>query len=283
MRRDRVDVFFAPGYSAPLLAGVPFVVAIHDLSFIAHPEWFGWREGTRRRLLARWSAARAARVITISEFSRHEIVTHLGLPGERDSVVRPGVDAVNVRGHATGTNWSSTSDRSSIDVISLRSCRAFAQVAATRPQARLEIVGNDRTHPPQQIANLVSKSPAADRIRSRAWVSDEDLDALYARASVFAFLSEYEGFGLTPLEALAAGASPLVLDTPVARETLGDAAVFVARPEPRAVAEAIDALLDPSSDARRAVLAAAPSVLARYRWPDAAAAVLSTLEEAARR
>ena len=154
---------------------------------------------------------------------------------------------------------------------------------ATRPKARLEIVGNDRTHPPQQIANLVSKSPAADRICSRAWVSDEDLDALYARASVFAFLSEYEGFGLTPLEALAAGASPLVLDTPVARETLGDAAVFVARPEARAVAEAIDALLDPSSDARRAVLAAAPSVLARYRWPDAAAAVLSTLEEAARK
>ncbi len=281
-RRDRVDVFFAPGYSAPLLAGVPFVVAIHDLSFIAHPEWFGWREGTRRRVLARWSAARAARVITISEFSRHEIVTHLGLPGERISVVCPGVDAVNVR--ATDRDElvlyvGSIFNRRNLPTL----VSAFAQIAATRPKARLEIVGNDRTHPPQQIANLVSKSPAADRIRSRAWVSDEDLDALYARASVFAFLSEYEGFGLTPLEALAAGASPLVLDTPVARETLGDAAVFMARPEPRAVAEAIDALLDPSSDARRAVLAAAPSVLARYRWPDAAAAVLSTLEEAARR
>ena len=52
---------------------------------------------------------------------------------------------------------------------------------------------------------------------------------LYARASVFAFLSEYEGFGLTPLEALAAGVPPVVLDTPVAREVYGDAAVFVRR------------------------------------------------------
>jgi hypothetical protein len=48
------------------------------------------------------------------------------------------------------------------------------------------------------------------------------------------------------------------------------------------VAEAIDALLVPSSEARRAVLAAAPGVLGRYQWSDAAAAVLSTLEEAAR-
>ena len=51
---------------------------------------------------------------------------------------------------------------------------------------------------------------------------------LYARASVFAFLSEYEGFGLTPLEALAAGVPPVVLDTPVAREVYGPAARYVA-------------------------------------------------------
>jgi glycosyltransferase involved in cell wall biosynthesis len=282
-RRDRLDVFFAPGYSAPLLAGVPFVVVLHDVSFIAHPEWFGWREGTRRRLLARWSAARAARVITISEFSRHEIVRYLGMPGDQIPVVYLGVDAV--RGRATEAREEiilyvgSIFNRRHLPAL----VSAFAQVAATRPQTRLEIVGTDRTHPPQHISSLVGASSAAGRIRLRAWISDEELGALYAQASVFTFLSEYEGLGLTPLEALAAGVPPLVLDTPVARETLGAAAVFVPRPDPAAVAEAIDALLVPSSDARRAVLAAAPTVLERYRWSDAAAAVLSTLEEAARR
>ena len=48
-----------------------------------------------------------------------------------------------------------------------------------------------------------------------------------ARASVFAFPSEYEGFGLTPLEALAAGVPPVVLDTPIAREIYGPAARYV--------------------------------------------------------
>ena len=68
----------------------------------------------------------------------------------------------------------------------------------------------------------------ADRITFRSYVDDATLAALYRRASVFAFLSEYEGFGLTPLEALAHGVPPVVLDTPVARETYGPAARYVA-------------------------------------------------------
>ena len=76
----------------------------------------------------------------------------------------------------------------------------------------------------------------------RDYVADEELAALYARPRAFAFLSEYEGFGLTPLEALAAGVPLVVLDTPVAREVYGDAAAYVPRrrhrrrPPPRCAA-----------------------------------------------
>src|SRR6185436_17551115 len=64
--RDHLDVWFAPGYTAPLRLQVPTVVAIHDLSFVAHPEWFGMREGARRRWLTAQSAALAAAILTIS-------------------------------------------------------------------------------------------------------------------------------------------------------------------------------------------------------------------------
>ena len=56
IRRERPDVFFAPGYTAPLTVASPLVVTIHDVSFFAHPEWFSFREGLRRRLLTAWSA-----------------------------------------------------------------------------------------------------------------------------------------------------------------------------------------------------------------------------------
>ena len=91
--RDHLDVWFAPAYTAPLGIGSPTVVAIHDLSFVAHPEWFSIREGARRRWLTRQSAARAASVITISEFSRSELVERLGVPDDKIHVIPPGIAA----------------------------------------------------------------------------------------------------------------------------------------------------------------------------------------------
>jgi glycosyltransferase involved in cell wall biosynthesis len=98
---------------------------------------------------------------------------------------------------------------------------------------------------------------------------------------VFAFLSEYEGFGLTPLEALAAGVPPIVLDTPVARETCGAGARYVAPSESNDdIAAAIAELLS-NADARQNVLRHRNDVLNRYDWNLASAATLSVLEEAA--
>ena len=101
-------------------------------------------------------------------------------------------------------------------------------------------------------------------------------------ASVFAFLSDYEGFGLTPLEALASGAAPVVLDTEVAREVLGPAARYVrldgGGTDP---GEALVELLT-RGESRAEIRAAAPGVLARYDWARTAAETLAVLEEAAR-
>ena len=74
---------------------------------------------------------------------------------------------------------------------------------------------------------LATAKGVSERITFRGYVSDAELGTLYGRASVFAFLSEYEGFGMTPLEALAAGVPAVVGDTPVAREVYRSAARYV--------------------------------------------------------
>jgi glycosyltransferase involved in cell wall biosynthesis len=104
------------------------------------------------------------------------------------------------------------------------------------PQARLAIVGDDRTWPKQDLPDAAHQHGVAGRTEFMRYVSDEVLAGLYRRARVFVFLSEYEGFGLTPLEALAAGVPVVLLDTPVAHEVCGDAAVFVRRDERAAAA-----------------------------------------------
>lgn len=159
---------------------------------------------------------------------------------------------------------------------------AFDAVADRVPSAQLEIVGENRTRRPRLDLDAVrQRSRHRDRIHLRAYVDDDTLAGLYARASVFAFLSEYEGFGLTPLEALAAGVTPVLLDTPVARETAGPAAHYVpASAGDEAVAAALVAALT-GDTLRRRLLDHAPAVLARYDWTATAARTLAAIEGAA--
>ncbi len=285
----RPDVVFAPAYTAPLTAPAPVVVTIHDVSFFAHPEWFTLREGTRRRLLTGWSARRAAAVLTDTAFSQGEITRHIGLPASRVQVIplgmrRPGT--VDQASSATSGEpprepivlyVGSVFKRRRVDQL----MAAFDEVADRVPLAQLEVVGENRTRRPRvDLEALRRQSRHRDRIHLREYVDEATLADLYARASVFAFLSEYEGFGLTPLEALAAGVPPVLLDTPVARETAGPAARYLSATCGRdAIAAALVAVLT-DAGVRRELLAQAPAVLARYDWTTTAARTLAAIEGA---
>lgn len=278
----RPDVVFAPGYSTALAAPAPVVLAVHDVSFFAHPEWFAWREGTRRRLITAWSARRARLVLAPSVFSAGEIVRHLAVDQARMRVVYLGVRPAAASPSATRPPVvlfvGSLFQRRRLDVL----VDAFREVATRRPDARLEIVGANRTRPFVDFAAQAAALGLSGRVRLRDWVDDATLSALYHEASVFVFLSRYEGFGFTPLEAMAHGAVPLVLDTPVAREIYGEAAWRVADGPglTRAVAGGILQLLD-DGEARARLRQAAQPVLASYAWAETARRTLACLEEAA--
>ena len=152
--RERPDVLFAPGYTAPLTVAAPMVLTVHDVSFFAHPEWFSFREGTRRRMLTAWSARRARRVITDSQFSKSEISRHIGI----DAVAGQGHSAWHrSNGHAgAGSRTRTAANRSCCYVGSIfarrrvdRLIEAFDLVAERVPDARLEIVGENRTRRPR--------------------------------------------------------------------------------------------------------------------------------------
>jgi len=285
VREDRLDLFFAPAYTAPLGTGLPLALTIHDISFIAHPEWFRAGEGLRRRWLTRRGASLASVIFTDSEFSRDEIERHLRVDPGRIQVIPPGTSPPRA---ATGSApppreplvlfvGSLFNRRRLPDLIA-----AFALATRRRPDARLVIVGDNRTWPRQDLVAVAAAHGVTARTEFRSYIPDAELASLYDRASAFAFLSEYEGFGLTPLEAMAAGVPPIVLDTPVAREVCGDAAFYVARGDIEGAARTIEELLADRAAARR-VIDRAPAILGRYSWDETAERTLAHLERIAAR
>jgi glycosyltransferase involved in cell wall biosynthesis len=271
----KADVLLSPAYSGPLSVRVPMVVSIHDLSFVAHPEWYGRREGIRRRLLTRWSARRASRIVACSEFTRHEIVRYFKVDAAKIDVVYPGTTAL------PGPRTSPTSDAAAVardgatTVIYVGSIftrrhvpeliDGFARIARRRPSLRLEVVGENRSSPHVDLDEVIRATGLASRIQAHSYVSDARLAELYHGASACVFLSDYEGFGMTPMEALAAGVPIVVLDTEVAREVYGPAALYIDRPDPALIEDALERIVS-DEPLRRRLLDAAATVLPRYSW-----------------
>ena len=152
----------------------PVVLTVHDVSFVAHPEWFSWREGLRRRVMTRASARRAARVLTQSDFTKREAVRYLGLDQSRVDVIYLGTTTLPTQ---------ATREPLVLYVGSLFNRRhvpelieGFAQLAATHPHGP----ARDRRRQPHDAGRSTwtpsSRGPAcADRIPARQYVSDAEL------------------------------------------------------------------------------------------------------------
>ena len=231
----------------------------------------------RRRVLTRQSAWRAGAVVTISEFSRRELIERLGVPDTRVHVIPPGVSTPSDGlgpGAQTGPPGGPRRRPRAVRRLDLQ---------PPPPAGSRSCVWHPRASPSAGVARSGGRQPNVSPRESRAHHRDGRARRPHPVASVpgrpasrslrprpaFAFLSEYEGLGLTPLEALAAGVPPLLLDTPVARESCGDAALYVGPGDLSGTADALEQILADEATRSR-LLAAAPAALARYRWPEAA-------------
>lgn len=195
VRNDRLDLFFSPQYTAPLRVTTKTAVVIYDVSFAAHPEWFRFREGLRLRWLSRAAAANACAVITISEFSRREIVDHLKVPAARIHVIPPGVPARQTDPHSPREPkvlfvGSIFNRRHVPDLIA-----AVAPILRVHPSASLDIVGDNRSYPHEDVMAAIEREQLGAQVTWHRYASDEQLADLYSRASAFVFLSDTKASG----------------------------------------------------------------------------------------
>jgi glycosyltransferase involved in cell wall biosynthesis len=212
-----LDLFFGPAYSLPPRLPCPALVALHDLSFEVLPEEFGARERWRRRKLARSAAERASRVLTLSRRVAGEIERIYGVAPDRIDVLPLAVDASaftvtpsdNLAARVAPPYLlylGSVLPRRRVDLV----LEAFAAIARDRPDLRLVIAGGNRLPRPEELEEWIERSGVRNRVVELGWTPEAELAALLAGAEVSVYLSTYEGFGLPPIESLAAGTPPVV-------------------------------------------------------------------------
>jgi glycosyltransferase involved in cell wall biosynthesis len=160
--------------------------------------------------------------------------------------------------------------------------RAIAALRRGWPDLTLEVVGDNRTQPKLDLEALVAELVGPSAVHVTGHVADAGLVARYAAADVFVALSEYEGFGLPVLEAMARGIPVVTSRRPALNEIFGVAALLVDPGDEEAVAAAIDRVLR-EEGLRADLVRRGYAVAASFSWAETAARTRRALARAARR
>jgi glycosyltransferase involved in cell wall biosynthesis len=261
------DVVWAPAPAPLALGRTPFVLTVHDRSWELRPEDFThyerlWHAAARPRRLAR----RAARVLCDTDAVRDDLIRAWNLEPERVRTARLAprrlVSASAPSGHPYFLSVGALEPRKAPDVL----LAGFRLARERGLKAELIVVGDGRV------------SVEAPGVRRLGHV--DDLGSLYAGALAVVLPSWLEGFGLTPVEGIAAGTPAIVSDLPVLREVLGDGALYVTPGDTSGLA---DALLRVAAEPalREQLLAAGREAIAPLSWAETARRTRAVLAEAA--
>lgn len=300
LRREQPDIVFSPGYSLPRTPGRPSLVTIHDLSFERLPEDFGFRELQRRRYLARRAARAATRVLTDTRRTAADLRQRYGLPADRVAVVPLGVSprfAAARESSGTGERkqdrmlaelgvrrpyllvLGSILPRRRLDLVLRALGRLLREPGpggsgsdvgpGNLDQLRLVIAGRNQLPRRGELDRLIRAGDWKERVVRLGYVDDGLLPPLYARALGTVYVSDYEGYGLPPLESLAAGTPVLVSDAPALAELWPEYPLRCAKLEIDVLTEGLRRLLL-DEEARRLASGEGPERVRSLTWDRAA-------------
>ena len=225
-------------YTAPLTCSAPIVVSVHDVSFLEYPQYFTSFRAMQLRLTVRRTVKAASCVLTVSEFSKREILDAYKLPEDKVVVLPNGVSSAF---HPVARETAKRSMRTALPAAPfiltvgdlqprknhLGLIAAFEDLLGAHPQLphHLIIVGKETWYAPD-VRAAAKKSQVADRIHFTGFVDDEELRRLYGACDLFVYPSFYEGFGLPILEAMACGRAVACSNTSAMPEVADSAALL---------------------------------------------------------
>ena len=276
--------YFTPGYYLPIGINNPSAFILHDISFIDHPEWFNPRERLKLNLLVRTSAKKACYIFTVSEFSRGRIIEKLNVAEEKVIIARQGLDPDIKYDEEGGLNFRKKHGIEGKMVLYVGAMFRRRNIpllldgfslARKEEEIDLVIVGEDRTWPPQRLAGKIHQTPG---VHYFPYLSQKELIEAYSAADLFVYISEYEGFGMPPMEAASCNTPLLLYSSDALKEIYGDAAIYLQERDPEELSKKILSLLFDTT-LRDKMIKLAKERIKRYSWKDAADKIKEALFE----
>lgn len=271
------DVVHGTNFVLPATGSAAGVVTIHDLSYLQEGAFPG---AERLRTLVPWSMKRAQRVVVPTKAIAGEVSERYGTDKEKLVVTHEGVSPL----------FFGATPLSDSALAGMGIARPFVLATGSgAPRKNLQrlldawrAAGMGSSGWTLVLAGPRGWGPRfgrTDDIHPIGWVGDETLPGLMAAADVFCYPSLYEGFGLPPLEAMAAGTACLVGEYSAAHEVLGEAAMLVDPVSPEAIAAGLERLVD-DRQLRRTLSVRGRAQAALYTWENTARATLGAYSEA---
>lgn len=280
-----LDLFHSPDFVLPPVRGhIPTLLTVHDLSFAHYPHVFTPALIKYLNTVVPWSVARATHILADSEATKRDLMAVWHVPEAKITVLYSGVD---VRFRPVESPQEITAVRAKYDLgerpylVSVGTVqprknyqmliRAFTPLAAELPH-NLYIAGGKGWLYEEMLAEI-ERQGLNGRVRFIGFVDDADLPALYSGASLFAFPSLYEGFGLPLLEAMGCGVPVLTSNASSLPEVAGEAAVQLSPHDEAAWTAALRTLLqDPGQ--RTHLVAAGFRQARQFTWQKSAQKLL---------
>jgi glycosyltransferase involved in cell wall biosynthesis len=208
--RADADVLHCPTFRGPFRAAQPLVVTVHDLAVLRHPEWFNRWTSTYSRFAVPRVVAAATRLIAVSDFTRRELVSLLGVDAARIRVIPNGVeDAFTPEGPRAEGDF--------VLAVGTLEPRKNLRRVADAVDGELRVVG----------ARGWGGVELPPNVTWLGGVDDDELAALYRGARCLVYASLYEGFGIPVAEALACGCAVVTTRGSPMEEIAGADATYV--------------------------------------------------------
>jgi glycosyltransferase involved in cell wall biosynthesis len=271
--RVQPDLLHGMAYALPAGWGGPSVVSVYDLSFLRYPRTFNAANRIYLAAATRAAVRRARRVLTISDFTRRDIVRFLNVPEERVEVIYPAAEerfqALPIEEVAA---FRRAHDLPEVYIFAFGTLEprknlvgllhAYARLAEPRPPL---IVGGGTGWRVSPIFDTVRQLGLEQQVTFLGFVPEDELPLWYNAARLFAFPSLYEGFGLPVLEAMACGTPVITSNAASLPEVGGKAVALVAPQDADQLAREMQRVLD-DAQLRREMSAAGRIQATRFSW-----------------